>query len=77
MYYIKHGEAGKSTRHYIGGVDSMYRIREYTGEWVNNVREGNGRITYMNGDTLEGTFANGQPHGMMVYTFVSTTGRTR
>ena len=41
------------------------------------MREGLGVMTYANGDTLEGMFRSGQPHGRMVYTFVSTGGRVR
>ena len=41
------------------------------------VRGGLGVMTYANGDTLEGMFRSGQPHGRIVYTFVSTGGRVR
>jgi len=34
-------------------------------------------MTYTNGDTLDGRFRNGHPHGTIVYTFVSTDGRVR
>lgn len=41
------------------------------------MRDGLGVMTYANGDTLEGLFRSGQPHGTMVYTFVSSGGRVR
>jgi hypothetical protein len=61
---------------YIGGVDCLYRIKSYKGQYVEDKRQGNGIITYPNGDTLEGHYENGQPHGTMVQTFVQT-GRVR
>jgi hypothetical protein len=47
----------------------MYRTRTYSGTWVENVRVGHGVLTYVTGDTVEGVFRNGLPHGIILYTF--------
>lgn len=75
MFYIREGEMGDRDRQCIGGVGSMYRMKLFQGEFVENVREGRGVLTYTNDDRLEGTFRNGQPHGTMLYVF-ATTGKT-
>ena len=67
--FIKDGELGDAHNMFIGGVDSLYRIKSYKGEFVDDVREGNGVITYTNGDSIEGYFHHGLAHGTMVYTF--------
>jgi hypothetical protein len=67
--YLKDGEEGDPERMYIGGIDSMYRTRTYSGTWMENVRVGHGVLTYVTGDTIEGVFRNGLPHGIMLYTF--------
>lgn len=61
---------------FIGGLNSLYRMKSYKGEYIDDVREGNGIMTYTNGDTIDGSFVRGLPHGTMVYTFAST-GKTR
>ncbi len=61
---------------FIGGLCSLYRMKSYKGEYVDDVRQGNGILTYTNGDTLDGNFRYGLPHGTMVYTFAAT-GKTR
>ena len=71
QYYFKEGEMGDHQRLFIGGVGSLYRVREYIGTWEDGIREGNGKIIYTNGVELEGNFKNGQPDGTMVYTFYS------
>lgn len=43
--------------------------REYEGEWVENIREGKGKLVYVNGDTIEGNFKGGLPDGVVTYTF--------
>jgi hypothetical protein len=74
--FIKDGELGDANNLYIGGVDSLYRMLSYSGEYHDDVREGNGIMTYANGDTVDGNFLFGLPHGTMVYTFCKT-GKTR
>lgn len=74
--YLRSGELGDANRLFIGGVGSLYRMSSFTGTWDNGVRSGIGVMTYTCGDTLEGHFRQGQPHGVMVYRFAST-GRTR
>lgn len=43
-----------------------------TGSWLDDVREGYGKVIYCNNDTIEGHFLHGQPHGTVVYTFAGT-----
>ncbi len=38
--------------------------------------KGTGKITYVNGDIVEGRFEKGQANGIMTYTF-ATTGKSR
>lgn len=72
MYYLKEGEIGDAKRMCIGGVGSLYRAMKYSGNWEHNERNGTGMLTYCNGDTLQGNFLHGQPHGVLLYTFHST-----
>jgi hypothetical protein len=72
QYFIRKGEGGDENRLCIGGFDYLYRIKSYQGTYHEDVREGQGMITYTNGDTIEGNFQNGQPHGNMVYVFAAT-----
>jgi hypothetical protein len=51
-------------------------MKLYKGEYIDDVRHGNGIMTYTNGDTLDGNFRYGLPHGTMVYTFAAS-GKTR
>lgn len=53
----------------------MYRPIRYEGQWELNERQGQGVIIYINGDRLKGHFEQGQPEGVMTYTFA--TGRER
>ena len=71
MLYFKEGELGDAKRLYIGGVGSLYRTFKYSGNWEHNERNGTGVLTYANGDTLQGNFLHGQPHGVLLYTFHS------
>jgi hypothetical protein len=36
---------------------------EYVGEYVNNIKEGQGRFKWSNGKIFEGPFKSGRPHG--------------
>ena len=72
MYYIRDGEMGDTERYCIGGVGSMYRMKLFKGEFMENIRQGRGVLTYTNDDRLEGHFENGQPHGTMLYFFGAT-----
>jgi len=47
----------------------MYRVKEYDGMWEDNERCGEGIVTYVNNDMIEGTFARGHPHGVCIYRF--------
>ena len=80
QHYLRDGEEGEVSRLYIGGIDSLYRMRSYHGSWVDGVREGVGVMTYINGDAIEGPFRKGQPHGKVLYRFAQqpfTTGTFR
>eukprot|EP01038_Epipyxis_sp_PR26KG_P005293 gene5293-7355_t len=70
--YLKNGEMGDGKRLCIGGIDSLYRTKEYQGSWVENKREGYGIMTYTNGDTIEGNFLNGLLEGTAVYKFINS-----
>jgi hypothetical protein len=74
-YYLREGDVGDPERYFIGGNDSLYRVKEYTGTWEDNEKHGSGILTYVNGDKLEGLFYHGQPHGLVQYQFFN--GRTR
>jgi len=68
-YYLRDGDIGDLDRYCIGGNDSMYRVKEYSGDWKENIREGKGIITYVNGDKVEGDMVKGQLHGTCQYHF--------
>jgi hypothetical protein len=72
MFYMRDGEMGDIERHCIGGVDSMYRMKSFKGEFEEDIRHGRGILTYTNEDRLEGNFIRGQAHGVMLYYFAST-----
>lgn len=76
QYFVRNGESGDSDRLNIGGVDFLYRVSTYKGTYEDDIREGLGLLTYTNGDTLEGNFSKGQPHGTMIYQF-ATSGKIR
>lgn len=67
--YLRDGDTGDSSRLFIGGVDSLYRIASYKGSWDQDTREGTGEITFINGDSIHGVFRNGQPNGWCVCKF--------
>jgi hypothetical protein len=77
MHFFKDGEKGDLQRQCIGGVGSAYRALSYRGNWEQNERNGYGTLTYVNGDTIEGHFEHGQPHGVHVYLFHSTAKKNR
>ncbi len=70
--FLRNGDEGDSQRMFTRGVDSLYRIKVYHGEWVDGTREGMGVLTYVNNDTVEAMFVNGQPHGVGLYKFFKT-----
>lgn len=71
MHYLRDGEIGDSARMFIGGTGSLYRTQHYKGGWVDDVRSGYGVLTYTNGDTIEGHFEHGVPHGVFLCVFHS------
>jgi hypothetical protein len=69
--YLLEGESGDPDRLFIGGIDSLYRFKHYEGQWNNDEKEGQGKATYVNGDSIEGEFHRGQPHGILLYRFAN------
>ena len=67
--YLQEGEDGDADAYYFGGRGSLYKIREYVGQWEDGIRNGSGKITYVTYDTIEGNFKGGQPHGVVLYTY--------
>ncbi len=57
-------------------LNGLYKRKAYDGEWIENMRVGHGKLTYVNGDTLTGPFVQGQPHGLIEVKF-GRTGRIR
>ena len=39
----------------------------YEGDWINDKKEGNGKVVTAEGDTYEGEFKNGKKHGKIVF----------
>jgi hypothetical protein len=48
-------------------VNSTLLIKEYDGDFSNDVRQGAGRVNYANGDWYEGQWNNNKRHGQGVY----------
>lgn len=44
--------------------------RVYEGEWLNDLRNGQGSEKYTNGDTYVGQFQDGKAHGKGIYTWM-------
>ena len=44
----------------------------HTGEWGDDVRNGFGTYTYINGDTYEGEWSNNLRHGQGTYTYAES-----
>jgi hypothetical protein len=40
------GEAGDPKRLFIGGVGSLYRFKQYEGQWKNDEKEGEGIVRW-------------------------------
>ena len=47
----------------------------YTGPFKNGTFNGNGTLTYANGNVYSGPFLNGEPHGFGKYLRTATTHR--
>ena len=45
------------------GIMTCANGDEYSGEFMNSLFHGGGKITYKNGDTYSGEFENGVKHG--------------
>lgn len=50
----------------------LYRIVRYEGEFVENVRHGDGHLLYENGDRVIGPFVQGFAHGIVKYRFAGS-----
>jgi hypothetical protein len=73
--YLREGEAGDPQRYFIGGVGSLYRFKHYSGEWKYDEKDGEGKGTYVNGESVEGNFRKGRPHGILLYRYVGGSSR--
>mmetsp|Transcript_50744 Transcript_50744/g.69044 ORF Transcript_50744/g.69044 Transcript_50744/m.69044 type:complete len:167 (+) Transcript_50744:232-732(+) len=51
-------ECGDPQRHFIGGLDGMYRVVKYCGMWNNGSRCGEGTVEYCNGVKISGTLTS-------------------
>lgn len=56
-------------------LTGLYRIVKYDGEFVDNVRHGQGQLVFENGDSIRGRFEKGFATGTVAYHFI--TGRVR
>ena len=45
---------------------------KYEGQWVDDMRHGNGTYTYVNGDVYSGEWTGNNRHGQGVYTYAET-----
>uniref|UniRef100_K3X194 Uncharacterized protein n=1 Tax=Globisporangium ultimum (strain ATCC 200006 / CBS 805.95 / DAOM BR144) TaxID=431595 RepID=K3X194_GLOUD len=48
---------------------NLYKILSYEGEFLENVRHGDGHVLYANGDRVLGPFVKGFAHGVVEYRF--------
>ncbi|KAF1327879.1 Radial spoke protein 1, partial [Globisporangium splendens] len=55
---------------------NLYRILSYQGEFLENVRHGNGHVLYTNGDRVLGPLVKGFAHGVVEYRFAGS-GKSR
>ena len=62
-------ERGDPRRQFMGGIDGMYRIYGYIGEWDDGRRTGKGTIEYPGGVRVTGEFVDGKCEGEAKYTF--------
>ena len=69
--FLREHETGDPKRHFIGPNGSLYRVHSHLGLFQENKRQGYGISVFMNGDQLLGEFIDGQPHGIVVFKFVS------
>ena len=60
---IADGERGDPRRHFMGGVDALYRPVQYSGEWADGVRAGQGVLEYANGLRMCGDLDEGRFDG--------------
>jgi len=68
--YLREGDAGDLARQCVGGRGSTYRIALYEGNWFEGERHGAGKVTYVNGDTVSGSFVNGVLDGFAEFEFM-------
>ncbi|ETW00391.1 hypothetical protein H310_07029 [Aphanomyces invadans] len=68
-------EQGDEARMHIKGSSALYRIARYDGMHEQDKRQGFGKAYFSNGESIEGTFVNGQADG--IATYVYTSGKRR
>ena len=62
-------ERGDPRRQFIGGIDGMYRVYSYEGEWDDGRRTGKGTVEYPGGVRVTGEFDDGKIEGEAKYTY--------
>lgn len=60
---INDKDRGDVRRHFMGGIDALYRCEMYRGEWDGGQRTGQGMVEYPNGMKLCGELVAGQFEG--------------
>jgi hypothetical protein len=73
MSYIPVGQSGDPKHMYMGGVDGMYRTKEYVGNWDDDQPHGGGTLIYCDGVRITGNLIRGKLTGRCKYEF--PTGR--
>jgi hypothetical protein len=73
--FIPQRDSGDERRLFIKGNNAMYRMARYCGDFLNDVRHGDGVMYFSNGEGIEGTFKNGHVDGIAQYIY--TSGRRR
>jgi hypothetical protein len=66
---IPDSQRGDSRRHFIGGVDALYRPVAYRGEWEDGKRTGQGIVVYASGLEMAGELIDGRFEGIVKYVY--------
>lgn len=66
---IPDAQRGDGRRHFIGGVDALYRPVAYRGEWKDGSRTGQGIVVYSSGLEMAGELNDGRFEGVVKYIY--------
>mmetsp|Transcript_51429 Transcript_51429/g.65851 ORF Transcript_51429/g.65851 Transcript_51429/m.65851 type:complete len:564 (-) Transcript_51429:142-1833(-) len=66
---IPDSQRGDARRHFIGGIDALYRPVSYRGEWRDGLRTGEGVVVYASGLEMGGELIAGKFEGVVKYLF--------